>query len=112
MACATTLNKNMRLDKFIGNNSELSRTQIHTSIKQGLITVNGIIINKTNTTIDETDKILLDGQRIEERSLRYLMLNKPAGYVSANSDSEHPTLIDLIELPFKNELQIAGRWFH
>lgn len=99
----------MRLDKFIGNNTELSRTQIHIAIKQGSITVNGVAINKTNTHINPNDHILLDGAVVEERKTRYLMLHKPAGYVSATSDSEHPTLLDLIDLPFKSELQIVGR---
>lgn len=99
----------MRLDKFIGNNTELSRTQIHIAIKQGLISINDQPVNKTNAQINDGDKVICNGQLIEERKLRYLMLHKPAGYVSANSDSEHPTLLDLIDLPFKHELQIAGR---
>jgi 16S rRNA pseudouridine516 synthase len=99
----------MRLDKFIGNNTELSRTQIHIAIKQGLILVNGVAVDKTNSRIHETDKVSFKGQLIEERQPRYLMLHKPAGFVSANSDGDHPTVLDLIDLPFKNELQIAGR---
>jgi len=99
----------MRLDKFIGNNTELSRTQIHIAIKQGLISINDHTISKTNAHITDGDKVIYDGNLIEERKLRYLMLHKPAGYVSANSDSEHPTLLDLIDLPFKHELQIVGR---
>lgn len=99
----------MRLDKFIGNNTELSRTQIHIAIKQGAITVNNIVINKTNAHISPDDQVLVGGKIIEERKPRYLMLHKPAGYVSANSDSEHPTLLDLLDLPFKSDLQIVGR---
>ena len=99
----------MRLDKFIGNNTELSRTQIHIAIKQGAITINDNIVNKTNAHINADDKVIYAGQLIEERKARYLMLHKPAGYVSANSDSEHPTVLDLIDLPFKHELQIVGR---
>lgn len=99
----------MRLDKFIGNNTELSRTQIHIAIKQGLISINDQIISKTNTHINDGDKVIYDGTLIEERKLRYLMLHKPTGYVSANSDSEHPTVLDLLDLPFKHELQIVGR---
>lgn len=99
----------MRLDKFIGNNTELSRTQIHIAIKQGLIAVNSNIVSKTNTQISLGDEVKLEGVLIEERKIRYLMLHKPEGYVSANSDSEHPTLLDLIDLPFKHELQIVGR---
>jgi 16S rRNA pseudouridine516 synthase len=99
----------MRLDKYIGNNTDLSRTKIHSAIKQGLISVNDELVSKTNARIMSGDKVLYEGKLIEERQLRYLMLHKPAGYVSANSDSEHPTILDLIELPFKHELQIAGR---
>ncbi|RYZ98071.1 MAG: pseudouridine synthase [Moraxellaceae bacterium] len=99
----------MRLDKFIGNSTGLSRTQIHIAIKQGLILINDQPVNKTNAQINESDKITYDGQLIEARKPRYLMLHKPAGYVSANSDSEHPTALDLIDLPFKHELQIVGR---
>jgi len=99
----------MRLDKFIGNNTELSRTQIHIAIKQGLILVNEIAVSKTNARINDDDKVIFDGQLIEARKARYLMLHKPAGYVSANTDSEHPTVLDLIDVPFKSELQIVGR---
>ena len=99
----------MRLDKFIGNNTELSRTQIHIAIKQGLISINDNPVAKTNAQIKDGDKVVFDGKLIEERKARYLMLYKPAGYVSANSDSEHPTVLDLIDLPFKQELQIVGR---
>jgi len=99
----------MRLDKFIGNNTDLSRTQIHIAMKQGLISVNGESVSKTNARINDGDKVIFDGKIIEERKPRYLMLHKPAGYVSANSDSEHPTVLDLVDLPFKHELQIVGR---
>jgi 16S rRNA pseudouridine516 synthase len=99
----------MRLDKFIGNNTEFSRTQIHIAIKQGLIFINDNPVEKTNAQIKDGDKVIFDGKLIEERNARYLMLHKPAGYVSANSDSEHPTVLDLIDLPFKQELQIVGR---
>ena len=99
----------MRLDKFIGNNSELSRTQIHIAIKQGLILVNDATVSKTNAHINDDDRVIFNGQLIEARKARYLMLHKPAGYVSANTDSEHPTALDLIDVPFKNDLQIVGR---
>lgn len=99
----------MRLDKFIGNNTDLSRTQIHIAIKQGLISINDTLISKTNAHINDGDKVIFDGRVIEARKIRHLMLHKPAGYVSANSDSEHPTVLDLIDLPFKHELQIVGR---
>jgi 16S rRNA pseudouridine516 synthase len=99
----------MRVDKFIGNNTQLSRTQIHIALKQGIIRINETVISKTNAKMNEGDEVFLNNVRIDERKPRYLIMNKPAGYVCATADSEHPTVIDLIELPFKNELQLVGR---
>jgi len=99
----------MRLDKFIANNTQFSRAQIHSAIKQGLVTLNNETVKNAALHINAEDTVTLNGQAIELRQPRYLMLYKPAGHVSANHDSEHPTLIDLLDLPFKHELQIAGR---
>ncbi|MES2675893.1 MAG: 16S rRNA pseudouridine(516) synthase RsuA [Pseudomonadota bacterium] len=99
----------MRIDKFIGNNSSLSRSLIHVAIKRGQVTLNGDVINKTNTTMNVADTITLNGEIITATQTRYIMLHKPTGYVCANTDSEHPTVLDLIDIPQKETLQIAGR---
>lgn len=99
----------MRIDKFIGNNSSLSRTLIHVAIKRGLVTRNGEPINKTNADMDSIDVITLNGEIVTATQTRYIMLHKPEGYVCANTDSEHPTVLDLINLQRKESLQIAGR---
>ncbi len=99
----------MRIDKFIGNNSALSRSLIHVAIKRGLVTCNGERVNKTNAIMNETDVVRLSDKTIESIQTRYLMLYKPAGYVCANTDGEHATVLDLIDLPRKDSLQIAGR---
>lgn len=99
----------MRIDKFIGNNSELSRSQIHVAFKKGSVTRNGELVSKTNSSMQPEDVIELNGEIIQPLQTRYLMLHKPAGYVCANSDSEHPTVLDLLDLPRKDSLQIAGR---
>ena len=99
----------MRIDKFIGNNSNLSRSLIHLAIKRGQVKRNGEIITKTNTSMNDGDAISLKDKIIEAIYSRYLMLHKPAGYLCANSDSEHSTVLDLIDIPRKETLQIAGR---
>lgn len=99
----------MRLDKFICNNSDYSRTQIHTLVKQGIICVNGEVVTKANYTICEDDLVSVNNVNITASGPRYFMLHKPQGYVCANSDSEHPTVLDLINEINKQELQIAGR---
>lgn len=99
----------MRLDKFISQYSDYSRSQIQIVIKKGLVSVNGEIAKKGDQKIHGDETILLDNERIEAFSTRYLMLHKPAGYVCANSDGQHPTVLDLINLPHKQTLQIVGR---
>lgn len=99
----------MRLDKFISVNTSYSRTQIQQLVRQGLVTVNGAISYKASVHISEDDAIHLGGKLIAPRLPRYLMLNKPAGYVCANTDGRYPTVLDLVDEPFKEELQIAGR---
>jgi 16S rRNA pseudouridine516 synthase len=99
----------MRLDKFIGQSTAFSRRQIHALIKAGAVLVNGTLIKNPALHVSEQDQVTLDGQTLSLPALRYLMLHKPLGYVCANSDSVHPTVIDLIELPNKYSLQIVGR---
>jgi len=99
----------MRLDKFIGHATDLSRVQIHVLIKQGAITVNSVTAQKGAQQVGESDLITLNGEPVLLAKNRYLMLHKPSGYVCANSDSEHPTVLDLIDEPNKQNLQIAGR---
>lgn len=99
----------MRLDAFISQNSEYSRSQIQKAIKAGCVTVDGLTANNGKQQITGHESIYCNGQAIEFIQLRYLMLNKPEGYVCANSDSEHPTVLDLIDLPRKQTLQIVGR---
>lgn len=99
----------MRLDKFIGQATDLSRRQIHILVKQGAIQVNAEIVKSAALHLQTTDVVLLDGKPIAQPQTRYLMLHKPLGYVCANSDSEHPTVLDLLDLSNKTTLQIVGR---
>ncbi|HSC68973.1 MAG TPA: 16S rRNA pseudouridine(516) synthase RsuA [Cellvibrio sp.] len=99
----------MRLDKFLSHNSDYSRSFIQQAIKAGRVTVNDVIAKKGDQKISGEETVTLEGTRIEPFQNRYLMLHKPLGYVCANSDSDHPVVIDLIRLPRGHELQIVGR---
>jgi 16S rRNA pseudouridine516 synthase len=99
----------MRLDKFIGQATDFSRREIHILIKRGAVQVNGETVSKAALQLQVQDLVTLDDEPILQPQTRYLMLHKPAGYVCANSDSEHPTVLDLIDLPNKGSLQVVGR---
>src|SRR5690606_27528414 len=83
--------------------------QIHTLIKQKAVSVNGLVTTKSAHQVSEKDTVTLHGEPVVPASNRYLMLHKPCGYICANSDSEHPTVLDLINEPNKQLLQIVGR---
>ncbi|WP_049630013.1 16S rRNA pseudouridine(516) synthase RsuA [Cellvibrio sp. pealriver] len=99
----------MRLDKFLSQNSDSSRSLIQQAIKAGRVSVNDVIAKKGDQKLVGDEIITLDGNIVEPFKTRYLMLHKPLGYVCANSDSDHPVVVDLIRLPRWQELQIVGR---
>ncbi len=100
---------NLRLDKYISNASDYSRTQVKRLIKEGLVTVDGKMVSNPATPISESEVVHLENTPIAMPGARYFMLNKPGGVVSATKDSDHPTAIDLIDEPRPEQLQIAGR---
>lgn len=99
----------MRLDKFLSQNSDSSRSLIQQAIKAGRVSVNNVIAKKGDQKLLGDEIITLDGKQVEAFQTRYLMLHKPLGYVCANSDSDYPVVVDLIRLPRWQELQIVGR---
>lgn len=99
----------MRLDRYLSNATDLSRRQVRGLIKNGVVTVNGEPITDFARQVDPADRVLLEGAEIETPRPRYFMLHKPDGYLCATTDSHHPTIIDLLNEPRLEDLQIAGR---
>lgn len=67
---------------------------------EGRVTVNGVTVRELGTKADPShDDIRADGRRITIAARhRYLLLNKPTGYVTTRSDPEkRPTVIDLLK---------------
>ena len=86
----------MRLDKYITTCLDLSRKEIKRQVKDGCVTVNGEICTDSGANVAETDEVTLDGKRLLYNKYIYLMLNKPAGYVSAVRDKHYPPVTDLV----------------
>ena len=73
-----------RIDKIIGNQTEYSRKDIKKLILQKRVKLNGELVLKSDIKIDpKIDVILIDGNEINVTENVYLILNKPAGYISA-----------------------------
>lgn len=87
----------MRLDKLLAHYGIGTRKEVKSFIRKGFVTVNGICIKKDDFKVDyEKDEIIFDGEPIQYKPYVYIMLNKPAGYVSATKDNVHSTVVDLI----------------
>lgn len=91
----------MRLDKFIADGAALSRRDSREAIKKGIVLVEGQVVRDIAFQINENAAVTLNGEDISYVKHVYIMLNKPAGYVSATEDTRQKTVLDLIDPKFK-----------
>ena len=88
-----------RIDKILSNLGYGTRKDLKKIVKNGLVEVNGEVIKDSGLKVDpEKDKIVINGEEIVYRKYIYLMMNKPAGVVSATFDNVDETVIDLLEV--------------
>lgn len=100
----------IRADKLISQAALISRSQAKLLIKQGRVTINGLVLTDANAKTDTEADIRLDGQSLNYKKYRYFMMYKPAGYLSATEDSRDKTVFDLLPEEYKKlNLFCAGR---
>ena len=101
----------MRLDKAISSQGALSRKEVRALIKAGRVGVDGVPVTDPGASVDPfTQSLSLDGQTFTWEEHVYLMLNKPAGYISATEDRHQPTVLDLVPEEYvRDGLFPAGR---
>jgi len=90
----------VRLQKIISAAGVASRRAAEKLIEEGRVQVNGTTVTELGTKADpDTDDIRVDERRVKQpQRQRYLLLNKPRGYVTTRSDPEHrPTVLDLLK---------------
>lgn len=93
----------MRIDKFLTTMAVATRSEAGKAARQGRILVNGVPCKSAAQQIDpETDVVSYDGEPIVYRQYVYILLNKPAGYVSATEDGREKTVLDLLPQNFQN----------
>ena len=87
----------VRLDRFISERTEYTRSQIKQLCSKGSVSVNGNVTRKSDTKIDTlNDTITVCGRQLSENRHRYILLNKPQGYVSSTDDKDGETVMKLI----------------
>lgn len=100
----------MRLDRFLSNLPRFSRKDVRFALTAGRVKVDGEIIVDPHHDVREFSCVMVDEEVLQAaKAARYFMLHKPPGCVSATVDPQHPTVLDLLDEPDKQELHIAGR---
>ena len=100
----------MRLDKFLCDTVNLSRKEARDSIKKGLASVNGVKVTDFGFQVNESsDTVLFRDTPVSYEKYVYYMLNKPDGVVSATTDPNDKTVIDLFADEGRKDLFPVGR---
>lgn len=100
-----------RLDKFLCDSGIGSRSQVKAILKSGAVTVDGVTVRDGSGKIDpQNAAVCLHGQPLGGRKRTVLLLNKPAGYVTATEDRQEKTVMELIPPQYRHlDLKPVGR---
>lgn len=100
-----------RLDKFLCDSGVGTRSQVKLILKSGRVTVNGKTEKDSSRKVDSAvAEICLDGQVLGGKKRMVVLLNKPAGYVTATEDATEKTVMELIPPQWLHqELKPVGR---
>ena len=100
-----------RLDKFLVAAGVGSRSQVKDILKAGRVTVDGAVERDNSRKIDpERQHVCLDGETLGGRRRVVLMLNKPAGYVTATEDKAERTVMELLPPEYlRQDVKPVGR---
>ena len=100
----------MRVHRFLSNLPRFNRKQVRLLLVERRVTVDGVAVSDLHHEVREFSQVCVDDEVLQTgKSARYFMLHKPQGCVSATSDPQHPTVLDLLDEPDTHELHIAGR---
>ena len=100
-----------RLDKFLCDSGAGTRSQVKGILKAGRVTVDGNVEKDNSKKIDPAKQVItLDGEVLGGRRRAVVMLNKPAGFVTATEDPVERTVMELLPETMKHlDLKPVGR---
>ncbi|WNC73301.1 16S rRNA pseudouridine(516) synthase [Thalassotalea psychrophila] len=98
-----------RLDKLLSDKLNIKRKDVRLLLAQKRVFVDGSLALDIDLIVDSFSLITVDGDIVQANQAKYVMLHKPVGVVSATKDELHKTVIDLLDVPYKSSLHIAGR---
>ena len=100
-----------RLQAFLAHAGVASRRASEKIILAGRVSVNGSVVTELGTKVREGDKVFVDGKQVfAEEAKRYVLLNKPVGYVCSMADEKgRPVASYLLKDKYKERLYNVGR---
>ena len=100
----------LKLDRLIARLTSTGRSEAHRLIAARRVLVDSVIVTNNQHETDRFMRVELDGNVIRPAArMLHIMLHKPVGILSATTDQQHRTVIDLIDDPDRHTLHIAGR---
>ncbi len=99
----------IRLNKYIANSGICSRREADTYIATGLVSVNGKIVNEMGYKVQLTDDVRFDGRRLNPELNTYILLNKPKGFATTDSNAKGMTVMDLVANATNAKIKPFGR---
>ncbi len=101
----------VRLQVYLAHAGVASRRSAEKIILDGRVTVNGVVVTGMGTKVFPHDQICVDGKNLSLETIkRYILLNKPSGYVCSSSDEKGRSVaVDLLKGRYGERLYSVGR---
>jgi 23S rRNA pseudouridine2605 synthase len=100
----------IRLNKYLSNAGVCSRREADVLIQTGVISINGTIITELGYKIKLGDVVQYDGETINAETKRYVLLNKPKGFITTMDDPYgRKTVMTLVKKACRERIYPVGR---
>jgi len=91
-----TVDTSMRLDRLLTTLAIGSRKEVQRIVKSGRVSIDQKVILDASFHVKPGSQLCVDGQLLDARIKRHVMLHKPCGVLTAARDAKQPTVIDLL----------------
>ncbi|KJD31598.1 pseudouridylate synthase [Tamlana nanhaiensis] len=99
----------VRLNKYVANSGICSRREADVHIATGLVSVNGKVVTEMGYKVKPGDEVRYDGSRVNPEQKAYVLLNKPKGFATTNSEGKGRTVMDLVANATNANIRPIGR---
>ncbi|EFF41663.1 pseudouridine synthase [Mycoplasmopsis alligatoris] len=98
----------MKLEKFISNVTDLTRSQIKKLLKEKKVFINDNLVTSDSINF-KVEKLVIDQIAYNTDEYVYIMLNKPQNYITSHKDELYPSLFNLVSDAKRKNLIAYGR---